>query len=149
MMKKLLIAAMLAGSLGSVAVTSSAAVVIVRDAPPAERAERAPQPRRGYLWVPGHWDWKYDNHVWTRGHWLKARAGYVYQAPAWEQRDGRWHMSHGAWVRAGRDQDGDGVRNRNDRDRDGDGIRNRNDRDRDGDGVRNRNDRNPNNPNRN
>ena len=113
MMKKLLIAAMLAGSLGSVTVPSSAAVVVVRDAPPPPRAERTPQPRRGYVWVPGYWDWRNKHHVWVKGSWLRERPGYVYHQPAWEQRDGQWQMARGNWVRG--DRDGDGVPNRMDR----------------------------------
>jgi hypothetical protein len=58
-----------------------------------------------------------------------------------------WVRDRHAQYRGGRDQDRDGIRNRNDRDRDGDGIRNRRDRDRDGDGVRNSRDYRPNNPN--
>jgi hypothetical protein len=109
-MKKLLIAAMLAGSLGAVTVPSSAAVVIVREAPPPPRAERTPEPRRGYLWAAGHWEWKHNHHVWVRGTWLRERHGYVYHQPAWEQHDGRWQMSRGTWSRG--DRDGDGVPNR-------------------------------------
>jgi hypothetical protein len=112
MLKKLLIASLLAGSLGSVALPASSAVIIVREAPPALRAERMPPPRAGYLWVPGHWDWRNNHHIWVKGAWLRDRAGYVYHQPAWEQRDGRWHMARGAWVRGQRDRDGDGVPNR-------------------------------------
>lgn len=114
MMKKLLIATLLAGSLGSITLPASAAVVIVREAPPPLRAERAPQPRRGYTWQAGHWEWKHQHHVWTRGSWQRDRQGYVYQQPAWAERNGRWEMSRGSWVRGNRDRDGDGVPNRAD-----------------------------------
>ncbi|MCW2665031.1 MAG: hypothetical protein JWP83_6183 [Mycobacterium sp.] len=110
MMKKLLIAALVAGSLGSVALPSSAAVVVVREAPPALRAERTPEPRRGYTWVAGHWEWRNNHHVWVRGNWLRDRHGYVYHQPAWTERDGRWEMTRGNWARG--DRDGDGVPNR-------------------------------------
>jgi hypothetical protein len=112
MIKKLLIAAMLTGSLGSVALPASSAVIVVREAPPPVRSERTPPPRRGYLWVPGHWDWKNHRHVWVRGAWLRDRPGYVYNRPVWEERDGRWQMVRGNWVRGQRDRDGDGVPNR-------------------------------------
>lgn len=109
-MKKLLIAALLASSLGSITIPASSAVVIVREAPPERRAERVPQARRGYVWVPGHWDWRGNRHVWVKGKYIRNRSGYVYNAPSWEERDGRWHMSRGQWAR--RDRDGDGVPNR-------------------------------------
>lgn len=100
-------------------------------APPPPRREAVPHSRRGQVWVPGYWDWRGHRHVWVRGHFERARPGYRYVAPQWEQRDGRWMMQRGGW------------------DRDGDGIANRNDRDRDGDGVSNRRDQQPDNPRRN
>lgn len=115
MMKTLLAAAMLAGSLVSVALPASAGVIIVREAPPQLRVERTPDARRGYLWAPGHWEWKHQRHVWVRGVWLRDRAGYVYQQPAWNEHDGRWQLTRGQWRRGQRDRDGDGVPNRDDR----------------------------------
>jgi hypothetical protein len=133
--QKLLIASLLAGSFGGLAVpvTASAQTIIVREAPPAPRVERGPAPRRGYVWAPGHWEYRHGRYVWTRGIWLRERHGYAYNAPTWVERDGRWVMERGGWRRG---------------DRDGDGIRNGRDRDRDGDGVPNRMDSRPNNPNR-
>lgn len=113
-MKKLLIAALLAGSLGSITAPAVSAVVVVREAPPAVRAERVPAPRRGYVWAPGYWDWKHGKHVWQRGHWVRERRGYVYREPTWEERNGRWQMQRGGWDRHRRDRDGDGVPNRMD-----------------------------------
>lgn len=100
-------------------------------APPPPRREAVPQARRGQVWVPGYWDWRGNRHVWVKGHFEKARPGYRYRTPQWQQREGRWEINRGGW------------------DRDGDGISNRNDRDRDGDGVPNRRDSHPDNPRRN
>jgi hypothetical protein len=108
------------------------AVVYVAPPPPA-RVEYAPAPRRGHIWVPGHWEWAGHRHVWVAGHFIATRAGYVYQQPQWIQHGDRWSYRAGGWARG---------------DRDHDGIRNRYDRDRDGDGVPNRYDRAPNNPHR-
>ena len=112
MIKQILIASMLAASLVSVAVPASAAV-IVQIAPPPARVELVPAPRRGYMWVPGYWDWRGKRHVWVKGAWLRERQGYRYNQPAWQERDGRWHMNRGSWARA--DRDGDGVPNRLDK----------------------------------
>ncbi len=132
---KLLLASLVAGSFGTFAVpvTASAQTIIVREAPPPLRAERVPQARRGYVWAPGHWEYRHGRYVWTRGTWLRERHGYAYTAPTWVERDGRWVMERNGWRRG---------------DRDGDGIRNGRDRDRDGDGIPNRMDARPNNPNR-
>jgi hypothetical protein len=109
MMKKLMIATILAASFGSVAIPAVAdtRVVVVRQAPPPPRDEMVPTPRHGYVWAPGYWNWSHNRHVWVRGHWERSRRGYVYHAPAWEERDGQWHMHRGSW-----DRDGDGVPNR-------------------------------------
>ena len=113
-------------------------------APPPPRYEAIPRPRRGHVWVPGHWEWQGRRHVWMSGYWLQARPGYYYRAPHWEQRNGRWEMNDGRW-----DRDSHRVPDRHDRyDRyDRYDRHDRYDRrDRDGDGVRNRDDRRPDNP---
>jgi len=114
-MKHLLLAALVAGAFGSVTVPAGAQVVFVETAPPPPRAERMPPPRHGYVWSPGHWEWRRGHHVWMPGQWFRERPGYVYHAPTWVQRDGRWVMEGGRWDRGGRrDRDGDGVPNRYD-----------------------------------
>jgi hypothetical protein len=113
-MKKLLIAALLAGSFGAVSLPALAEVVIVRQAPPALREEHPPAARRGYAWAPGHWIWRNNHYVWNRGTYVRERRGYTYNAPTWHERDGRWEMQRGAWARGQRDRDGDGVPNRAD-----------------------------------
>lgn len=112
MIRKVLLAAILAASFTGIATTASAQIV-VRVAPPSPRAEVVPQLRRGHVWVAGHWDWRNRNHQWVKGHWIRERRGYQYSQPAWMERDGRWHMQRGVWRRG--DRDGDGVPNRQDR----------------------------------
>jgi len=112
MIRKILLAAMLAASIGSVTVPASAAI-IVQVAPPPLREEVAPSPRRGYVWVAGHWGWRNQHHQWVKGTWIRERRGYVYNQPTWVEREGRWHMESGSWRRG--DRDGDGVPNRLDR----------------------------------
>jgi hypothetical protein len=119
----------------------------IRIAPPEPRYERTPRARRGYVWVPGHWDWRGNRHVWVSGTWLRDRPGYVYSQPRWIERDGRWILEQPRWDRR-RDGDRDGIADRHDRDRDNDGVSNRRDRDRDGDGVPNSRDARPDNPRR-
>jgi hypothetical protein len=147
-MKKLLIAAILATSIGSLAAPAMAAteIIVVRKAPPAPRHEVVPAARHGYVWAPGYWNWNGHRYAWVKGKYVKARAGYHWSAPSWQERDGRWQFNRGAWQRGDRDRDG--VPNRFDRDRDNDGVPNRYDRDRDNDGVPNRHDDRPDNPRR-
>ena len=135
-MKKLILAAGVAAvlSLGALAVPTMAQAqpgYSVQVAPPPPRVERIRAPRRGQVWVPGHWEWRGHRHTWVRGNWVQQRPGYAYRQPEWREQGGRWEFNRGRW------------------DRDRDGVPNRVDRDRDGDGVPNRFDRQPNNPNRN
>jgi hypothetical protein len=117
------------------------AVVAIDMAPPAPMHEIIPAPRHGYVWAPGHYDWRHGQYVWISGRWMSERPGYVWQEARWVQRpDGSWFMVGGDWVRTDRYSYGYG------RDRDRDGVPNRFDRDRDGDGLPNWRDDHPNNP---
>lgn len=121
--------------------------VTIDTAPPAPRIEHVPAARHGYVWAPGHWEWRHGGYHWTRGFWVRERVGYHYAPQAWVQQDGHWVMRPSRWDR--HDRDHDGIPNRRDHDRDNDGVPNRADHDRDGDGVRNSQDRHPDNPRRN
>jgi len=114
MIRKILVAAMLAASLGSIA-TTAGAEIIIRVAPPPPRMEAAPQPRHGYVWVGGHWVWsnRQHKHQWVAGTWVRERHGHHYAQPTWVERDGGWTMQQGGWRRG--DADHDGVPNGQDR----------------------------------
>ncbi|WAC26951.1 hypothetical protein [Ancylobacter sp. SL191] len=69
--------------------------------PPPPRREPRPAPRRGYIWVPGHWTWSARHRwVWVPGHWDEARRGFNFVGPRWVLRRGRWVYEPGRWVRA-------------------------------------------------
>jgi hypothetical protein len=74
-----------------------AAVYVVDEAPPPPRY-RTVQPRAGYVWVRGHWEWRGDQWFWVDGHWDRARTGYTYMEGHWEQRGNRWHWVEGRWA---------------------------------------------------
>jgi hypothetical protein len=86
------------------------AEISIQVPPPPARYEALPPPRRGYVWVPGYWNWHGHRHVWVGGNWVRARHGYAYSPHRWEQRDGRWNLAPGRW-----DRDGDGVPDNRDR----------------------------------
>jgi len=67
--------------------------------PPPPRREFVPRPRHGWVWVPGHYQWRRRGHVWIDGYWVRERPGYVYVAPAWEQEGGRWYYRPSRWDR--------------------------------------------------
>jgi len=154
MLKKTLLAAVVAASSLTAMLPMAAHAqytAIVRVAPPAPIYEAAPAPRSGYVWAPGHHEFRNGQYVWVQGYWLQERPGYAYIAPRRTQRgDGQWAMIGGGWERGPYgDRDHDGIANRYDRN-DGRYAR-RDDRrgpygDRDGDGVQNSRDRHPDNP---
>ncbi len=126
MIKPILFATLMGASLGAVTPSMAAIDIYVQVAPPAPRYEPVPPPRRGYVWVPGYWDWRNQRHVWVGGTWARERPGYHYEHSRWVERDGRWGLERGNWRRGDRDRDG--IPDRVDRDRDGDGVPNRVDR---------------------
>lgn len=68
--------------------------------PPAPRSEARPPARRGYVWVPGHWEWSArDGRVWVPGRYVRDRPGYRYVGPEWTFRNGQWVFVPGRWVR--------------------------------------------------
>ena len=115
MIRKILTAAMIAASLGGIAVATPAAAlnIYVQTAPPPARYEVVPDERRGYTWAPGYWNWRNERHQWVAGSWVHDRPGYRYHEAKWEQHDKGWQMNRGGWKR--HDRDGDGVPDRQDR----------------------------------
>ena len=105
---------------------------LVITAPPPPRHEPLPPLRGGHVWVPGHWAWGGNAHVWQAGTWRPERPGYAYAPGRWVQAQGGWRWVEGDWRshqhrRHDRDRDDD---HRHGRDRDDD---HRHDRDRDDD----------------
>ena len=146
MLKKILLAAAVASTLGTTAMAAQRAIVIT-EAPPAVREERIPEYRRGYDWAPGHYVYRNGQYAWVEGHFIRERRGMHWVADRWVQRpNGRYEMVAGHWERGEHRGQYMGARGMGDRDHDG--VPNRADRDRDGDGVPNRFDNAPNNPNR-
>ncbi len=102
MFKQTLLGAVVAaGSLISLVPTAANAqyTAIVATAPPPPLQEAIPADRPGYVWSPGHYQWRGNQYVWVRGHWLVDRAGYEYQEPRWVQRgNGEWVLVGGDWI---------------------------------------------------
>lgn len=67
-------------------------------APPPSRDEPVPEPRAGYVWVPGYWDWVNERYFWVAGRWFPERRGYHWLRHRWIFREGRWYLATGGWM---------------------------------------------------
>jgi hypothetical protein len=65
-------------------------------APPSPREERF-QNRRGFTWVPGHWDWENGQWQWVAGKYERERRGKRWRNVRWELKDGAWVRVDGSW----------------------------------------------------
>ena len=99
--RKALIAALLVAisAIAAPALTVAAVNIDIDVAPPAPRVEVVPGPRHGYLWAPGHWEWRRHSHVWIGGYWIRERRGQHWVADRWVQAGPRWHYDRGHWER--------------------------------------------------
>lgn len=73
--------------------------VVVRTAPPPERAEaetRAPSAQ--HFWIRGHWQWDGRAYVWTPGRWEVRRTHEVWVAGHWRATSGGYVWVPGHWV---------------------------------------------------
>jgi hypothetical protein len=69
-------------------------------APPALRYERH-EPRRGYAWIGGRWDWRDGRYSWVAGRYEPERRGFIWREPRYELRDGVYVNIDGGWIAAG------------------------------------------------
>jgi hypothetical protein len=98
MTRKLLLATLWLAAAASMAPSvSSAAVLIIEQAPPAPRVEVIPGPRAGFVWAPGYWAWRGREHVWVTGHWVRERRGYHWVPDAWAADGPRYRFIRGHW----------------------------------------------------
>ena len=97
MIKQILTGMILAAGL---AVTASAADIVIRVGPPRNQVERRPvSPGRGYVWQPGYQSYSGNAYSWTGGRWEQPpRARARWQQHRWQrQRDGNWVLVQGRW----------------------------------------------------
>ena len=90
---------MAAGTVAAPTIASAGVGIEIEVAPPPIRVETVPEPRVGYVWAPGYWEWRERAHVWVPGRYIRERHGYHWVADRWEQRGPRWHHEHGHWER--------------------------------------------------
>lgn len=72
--------------------------IVVTQAPPKPIAETAPKiPAKGYVWIPGAWNWR-GHWVWSPGHWVvPPSATAVWNPPRYSYRNGKHYWMRGTW----------------------------------------------------
>jgi len=65
-------------------------------APPPLRVENE-QPRAGFVWITGRWDWRGGRWEWLAGHWERQRANMNWVAGRWELQGNRYIWVEGSW----------------------------------------------------
>jgi len=84
---------------GALALSTAAADIVVRVAPPRAVFERrAPRPSRNHVWVGGYHRWDNNAYAWTPGRWEqppRPRAHWV--AHRWTHRRNGWVFVEGHW----------------------------------------------------
>lgn len=58
------------------------------------------QPRAGFIWVRGRWDWRGNKWEWVPGHWERQRANKRWVDGRWEQRT-QGNVRFWVWVEGG------------------------------------------------
>jgi len=70
----------------------------VDQSPPPPRVEKV-EPRDGYVWAPGYWEWNRVSYHWVTGRYIFQRRRYHWVADQWEHAGGHWHYVRGRWDR--------------------------------------------------
>jgi hypothetical protein len=65
--------------------------------PPPEPIAENPEVRPGYVWIPGHHDWRNGAYVWIIGHYEMEQAGRRYFPGRWELAGDRYVWTPGRW----------------------------------------------------
>ncbi len=97
--KTLLMSLCLAGAAVVPTMASAGIGINIDIAPPEPRVEVIPPPRVGYVWAPGYWDYRHNQHVWIGGRYRSERRGYHWAPDHWVQQGPHWHRAPGHWER--------------------------------------------------
>ncbi|HEU0036632.1 MAG TPA: hypothetical protein VFQ53_38730 [Kofleriaceae bacterium] len=64
--------------------------------PPPPRDERY-EPKSGFVWARGHYEWRNGQYEWMPGHWERERASKHWVDARWELRGNVWVFIQGGW----------------------------------------------------
>lgn len=67
--------------------------------PPRVVVVKQRSPRKGKVWVSGHWRWNGRRHVWHDGRYVAHRRGFVWVDGYWARDRRGWYWVEGYWRR--------------------------------------------------
>ena len=79
------------------AAASSSGEIEIQIPPPPDRVVVVPEPREGFIYERGHYDWDGKRYVWRDGEFIHKREGHVYTPYALEHRGEHWYYRRGHW----------------------------------------------------
>lgn len=85
--------------LSLVAGCASRTVYVPVEPPHAREEVRPASPGPLFVWVPGHWAWRGNQHFWMDGHWAKAKKGRAWVPGHWDHTKRGWIWRDGHWRR--------------------------------------------------
>ena len=97
---RLVPALVIGGSLAACTVTGHGYLrtpgVIVYEDPPPPRTFYA-EPRPGYIYIDGRWNWQGGRWVWANGYYVRERPSEVWVPGYWDRRDRGHVWVEGRW----------------------------------------------------
>ena len=66
-------------------------------APPPPRVEVVPEPREGFIYERGHYEWDGQRYVWVEGKFIEKREDHKWRPYVLEPRGEKWHFRAGHW----------------------------------------------------
>ena len=99
LVRRVALAAAVAGALLIGTVGQASADIVVGVRPPVPRVEVRPvAPTPHHVWAGGYWGYHpVHGYYWNSGHWEAPRRGYSYENAHWSERGGHWHFVEGHW----------------------------------------------------
>jgi WXXGXW repeat (2 copies) len=86
------------GAMAAPIVASAEVAITTSLSPPPPRIEKV-EPREGFVWAPGYWEWSHRSYHWVTGSYIFERRRHHWVAGQWKQEGGQWHYLRGRWER--------------------------------------------------
>jgi len=85
---------------GDISTAQAQVVVKAKPVRPKVVVVKGRAPRRGMVWVDGHWSWNKRNmrYIWVKGRWAAPPRGKAWTVGSWKRSRKGWVYVPGRWV---------------------------------------------------